>query len=125
MSGLGFSHKPQLVPLVNTKYRIIKTPIPVPESISYLKKLYSSESHSMHGQLPMVWDRADGFQVFDSWGNKWLDFSSTIFVTNSGHGNKRITNALNNVINKSLLHTYTFSSKERIDYIDYLIKNGL
>ena len=48
----------------------------------------------MHGQLPIIWDRAEGFQVYDSWGNKWLDFSSTIFVANAGHSNKRILNAL-------------------------------
>ena len=33
----------------------------------------------MHGQIPVVWDKAR-FQVYDKWGNKWLDFSSTIFV---------------------------------------------
>ena len=123
MSGLGFSHKPVAVPPVNTNYRVIQTPIPVPESVSLLDKLYSTESHSMHGQLPIIWDRAEGYQVYDRWGNKWLDFSSTIFVTNSGHGNRRITNALEKVIRKPLLHTYTFTSPERIEYIEYLVEN--
>ena len=123
MSGLGFSHKPVSVPNVNTNYRIIKTSIPVPESIPLLKKLYSIESYSMHGQLPVIWDRAEGYQVYDRWGNKWLDFSSTIFVTNAGHGNGRIIEALKKVMSKPLLHTYTFTSPERIDYIEYLIKN--
>ena len=35
--------------------------------------------------MPIVWDRAEGFQVYDKWGNTWIDFTSTIFVTNSGH----------------------------------------
>ena len=77
----------------------------------------------MHGQLPIIWDRAEGVQVYDSWGNKWLDFSSTIFVTNAGHGNKRIVEALKKVINKPLLHTYTFTSPERFEYLNYLISN--
>lgn len=123
MSGFGFSHKPVSVPNVNTNYRIIKTSIPVPESIPLLEKLYSIESYSMHGQLPVIWDRAEGYQVYDRWGNKWLDFSSTIFVTNAGHGNGRIIEALKKVMSKPLLHTYTFTSPERIDYIEYLIKN--
>jgi 4-aminobutyrate aminotransferase/(S)-3-amino-2-methylpropionate transaminase len=123
MSGLGFSHKPVAVPPVNTNYRVIQTPIPVPESLPMLDKLYAAESHSMHGQLPVIWDRAEGYQVYDKWGNKWLDFSSTIFVTNAGHGNKRIIAALENVIRKPLLHTYTFTSPERIDYIEYLMEN--
>lgn len=123
MSGLGFSHVPRTVKTVNTKYRNIVTPIPVPESIPILERLYETESHSMHGQLPIIWDRAEGFQVYDSWGNKWLDFSSTIFVTNAGHGNPRIVAALKKVLEKPLLHTYTFTSPERYEYIDYLIKN--
>ena len=53
----------------------IITKIPVPESLPILERVYETESHSMHGQLPIIWDRAEGVQVYDSWGNKWLDFS--------------------------------------------------
>lgn len=123
MSGLGFSHTPKEVKIIKTKYRTIVTKIPVPESLPILDRVYETESHSMHGQLPIIWDRAEGVQVYDSWGNKWLDFSSTIFVTNAGHGNKRIVEALNKVINKPLLHTYTFTSPERYEYLNYLISN--
>ena len=123
MSGIGFSHTPKKVKTINTKYRNIVTQIPVPESIPILEKVYETESHSMHGQLPIIWDRAQGVQVFDSWGNKWLDFSSTIFVTNAGHGNKRIIDALSEVIKKPLLHTYTYTSPERYEYLNYLISN--
>jgi 4-aminobutyrate aminotransferase-like enzyme len=123
MSGLGFSHIPKEVKRIKTKYRSIVTKIPVPESLPILERVYETESHSMHGQLPIIWDRAEGVQVYDSWGNKWLDFSSTIFVTNAGHGNKRIVDALNKVINKPLLHTYTFTSPERFEYLNYLIAN--
>jgi 4-aminobutyrate aminotransferase / (S)-3-amino-2-methylpropionate transaminase / 5-aminovalerate transaminase len=123
MSGLGFSHIPKEVEKINTKYRTIVTKIPVPESIPILEKVYESESHSMHGQMPIIWDRAEGVQVFDSWGNKWLDFSCGIFVTNAGHGNKKIIDALNKVINKPLLHTYTYTSPERFEYLNYLISN--
>jgi len=122
MGGFGFSHKPVPVPSVKTEYRVIQTKMPVPESVPMLDMLYSNESHSMHGQLPIIWDRAEGYQVYDKWGNKWLDFSSTIFVTNAGHGNPRITAAMKKIINKPLLHTYTFTSQDRIDYIDYLIQ---
>lgn len=123
MSGLGFSHVPKEVKRIKTKFRSIVTKIPVPESLPILERVYETESHSMHGQLPIIWDRAEGVQVYDAWGNKWLDFSSTIFVTNAGHGNKRIVEALNKVINKPLLHTYTFTSPERFEYLNYLIAN--
>ncbi|TGL59748.1 aminotransferase class III-fold pyridoxal phosphate-dependent enzyme [Leptospira ognonensis] len=123
MAGHGFSHIPQNVEKVNTKYRKIQTQIPVPESLPLLEKMYKTESRSMHGQMPIIWDRAEGFQVFDPWGNAWIDFSSTIFVTNAGHGNKRIIEALRKVLDKPLLHTYTYANLERIEYIDYLIEN--
>ena len=71
MSGSGFSHTPIEVKKVNTSYRVISTKIPVPESIPILEEIYDIESHSMHGQLPIIWDRAEDFSVYDKWGNKW------------------------------------------------------
>ena len=123
MAGGSFSHIPVNIDSVNTQYRKITTAIPVPESIPLLEKMYRLESHSMHGQMPIIWDRAEDFQVFDAWGNVWIDFTSTIFVANAGHGNKRIRQALKKLLDKPLLHTYTYASKERIDYLDYLISN--
>jgi 4-aminobutyrate aminotransferase / (S)-3-amino-2-methylpropionate transaminase / 5-aminovalerate transaminase len=121
MAGQGFSHYPIKVDKISTKYRTIKTKLPVPESIPLLNNMYRLEAQAMHGQYPMIWDRADDFQVFDKWGNIWLDFTSTIFVANAGHGNKRVLKALQEVLEKPLLHTYTYASHERIDYLDYLI----
>ena len=123
MAGEGFSHKPIKVDKITTKYRTIRTSIPVLESIPILKKMYALEAQAMHGQFPMIWDKADNFQIFDKWGNVWIDFTSTIFVANAGHGNKRIVAALKEVLDKPLLHTYTYASQERIDYLDYLIAN--
>lgn len=121
MAGGHFSHIPVEVERVNTRYRKIVTPIPVPESIAMLEQMYELESRAMHGQIPVVWDRAEDFQIYDAWGNVWLDFTSTIFVANAGHGNKRIRDALQKLLEKPLLHTYTYASKERVDYLDYLI----
>ncbi len=122
MAGHGFNHTPQEVPRIETAFRRIVTPLPVPESLPLLERLYATESRSMHGQLPVVWDRAEGFQVFDAWGNRWIDFTSTIFVANAGHGNPRIVEALRRVLDKPLLHTYTYATQERADYIEALIR---
>lgn len=123
MSNANFSHEPKDVEIVNTKHRSIVTKIPVPESMDTLKSIYRNESNSMHGQMPLVWNKAKGFNVFDKWGNKWIDFTSTIFVSNAGHGNEAISKAILESLNKPLLHTYTYASEERRDYLDYLIKN--
>ena len=121
MAGFNFNHKPQDVSKIETKFRKIHTQIPNPNDIKMLEKAYELESRSMHGQIPIVWDRADDFQVYDAHGNCWIDFTSTIFVSNAGHGNSRITRAVTNVIKKPLLHTYTYMSQERLDYLDLLI----
>lgn len=122
MAGWNFNITPVDVPRVETKYRRIVTALPVPESLPLLEALDKYESISMHGQMPVVWDRAEGFQVHDAWGNTWLDFTSTIFVTNSGHGNPKICSALKKVIDKPLLHTYTYCTRERAEYLRYLIE---
>ena len=122
-SAAGFSHTSKEVEKIDTKYRSIKTALPVPESVPLLQKMYSLEAQAMHGQYPIIWDRAKDFQVFDKWGNIWLDFTSTIFVANAGHSNTRIVKGLKDLLDKPLLHTYTYASNERIQYLDYLIKN--
>ena len=52
------------VPTVRTKYRRIVTEIPAPGSLPALKKLHQYEPRSMGGQPPVVWDRAEGIQVY-------------------------------------------------------------
>ena len=123
MSGFKFNIIPKEVPPINTRYRKIVTSLPVPESLEILTILDQYESVSMHGQLPVVWDRAEGFQVYDAWGNQWLDFTSTIFVANAGHGNPRIVKAIQQILKKPLLHTYTYATRERAEYIKYLIEH--
>ena len=121
MAGTNFSHKPKSVKKVNTDFRKIVTKIPVPESIPLLERIYETESRSMHGQMPIIWDQAEGFQVHDKWGNKWIDFTSTIFVANAGHGNPKIVDALRAVLDKPILHSYSYASEERLAFLEYLI----
>ena len=47
----------------------------------------------MRGQPPVVWDRAEGFQVHDAWGNRWIDWSSGVLIANAGHGRREIAEA--------------------------------
>ena len=120
--GYKFSQTPVDVPHVHTKYREIKTAIPTPAALKVLLDLDKYESRSMHGQLPVVWDRAEDFQVYDVCGNCWIDFTSTIFVANSGHANPQITSALQSVIDRKLLHTYTFAHETRALFLKKLIE---
>jgi len=117
-----FSPKPQVVDLVNTKYRRIKTKIPHPEYAPVFEALKQYEAKSMHGQLPVVWGKASDFQVFDKRGNCWIDFTSTIFVANTGHSNPNVIKAIKAQLDKKLLHTYTFATDIRAEFLKKLIE---
>jgi 4-aminobutyrate aminotransferase / (S)-3-amino-2-methylpropionate transaminase / 5-aminovalerate transaminase len=106
---------PVEVPKVRTKYRRIKTKLPVPESLRIFKILTDSEPVSMMGQPPVIWDKAEGFQVHDKWGNKWIDWSSGVLITNAGHGRRQIISALRNLLDKKLLATYVFIHEKRAE----------
>ena len=73
-----FDLTPKRVPRVETAFRRIVTEFIVPESIPILQKLQTYEPVAMRGQPPVVWDRAEGFQVYDAWGNQWIDWSSGV-----------------------------------------------
>jgi 4-aminobutyrate aminotransferase / (S)-3-amino-2-methylpropionate transaminase / 5-aminovalerate transaminase len=103
------------VPKVSTKYRKIKTKLPVPESVKIFQILSESEPVSMMGQPPIVWDKAEGFQVYDKWGNKWIDWSSGVLITNAGHGRREIIRALMDILGKKLLATYVFVHEKRAE----------
>ena len=103
------------VPKVSSKYRQIRTKLPVPESLEIFQILSESEPVSMMGQPPVVWDKAEGFQIYDKWGNKWIDWSSGVLITNAGHGRKEIIDALRDLLDKKLLATYVFIHEKRAE----------
>src|SRR5579871_3864872 len=108
-----FPLTPASVPQVETKLRRIVTQLPVPESLATLDNLHKYEPLAMRGQPPVVWDRAAGFQVYDKFGNCWIDWSSGVLITNAGHGRKEITDAIVQQANSGLLTNYAFPSEIR------------
>jgi 4-aminobutyrate aminotransferase / (S)-3-amino-2-methylpropionate transaminase / 5-aminovalerate transaminase len=110
-----YNLSPVVVPIVKTKYRRIKTELPVFESLSIFQSLFESEPVSMMGQPPVIWDKAEGFQVYDKWGNKWIDWSSGVLIANAGHGRKEIINAIRDLLDKKLLATYVFVHEKRAE----------
>src|SRR6476619_1421983 len=108
-----FTLVPQDVPNIRTRFRHISTKLPVPESIAILQKLYDFEPRAMRGQPPIVWDHAEGFQVYDAWGNCWIDWSSGVLITNAGHGRQEIIDAIMRQVSSQLLTNYCFPSEIR------------
>lgn len=120
MATKEFPLVPQTVPEVNTQYRTICTAIPAPGSIPLLEHLRSAEPRSMGGQPAVLWDHGEGFIVGDRWGNRWIDFSSGVLVTASGHGHPEITGAIAAMANQGLYHAYGFPTEIRAQLIDEL-----
>jgi 4-aminobutyrate aminotransferase-like enzyme len=122
MANFQFSTDPVSVPFVDTQHRRIQTQIPAPGTADILDKLSKYESRSMHGQLPIVWDKALDFNVYDRLGNCWIDFTSTIFVANVGHSNPRVIDAIKKSIDIPLLGCYAYPNEIRADYLEKLVK---
>ena len=108
-----FDLAPKAIPHVRTPLRRIATRLPVPESLPILERLQRYEPLAMRGQPPVVWDRAAGFQVYDAYGNCWIDWSSGVLITNAGHGRQPIVDAIISQATSGLLTSYGFPSDVR------------
>lgn len=115
-----FSLDPIDVPAVSTQHRRIQTAIPAPGTAEIMQRIAEYECSDAISQPPLIWDRADGYQIHDPWGNTWIDFSSTIFVTNCGHVHGRMVEALREQAGK-LLHAYNYPTLIRAEYVERLI----
>jgi 4-aminobutyrate aminotransferase-like enzyme len=122
-SNFEFAKHPVDVPKVSTKYRTIQTAIPAAGTAEIFDQLHTYESRSMHGQMPIVWDRAEDFSVWDHAGNRWIDFTSTIFVANVGHANAHVVERMEAVLKQRLVHSYTYMTKIRAEYLKKLIES--
>lgn len=120
--GKAFATIPVAVPPVETPFRRIVTPIPAPGSLATLATLQRYEPLSMTGQPPIVWDRAEDCQVYDAFGNMWLDWSSGVLVANAGHSAPELKQAILQQVEKDLLYNYCFPSAERAALIEYLVE---
>ena len=120
--GPAYSMTPVAVRPVKTRYRRIVTKLPVPESLPIFRRLQRHEPLSMRGQPPVLWERARGCQVYDRWGNMWLDWSSCVLVSNAGHGRPEIARAVAQAARKPLLATYVFAHEARAELCEALAK---
>lgn len=116
-----FSQTPIETEVIETNNRIIKTPIPAPSTINILKECAKYEPDSMNDQLPIVWSSAIDYSIYDNAGNKWIDFTSSIFVANVGHSNPYVSKAIKDTVDKNLLNAYYYPTSERAEFSKLLI----
>lgn len=115
-----FRLDPVKVPRVETRHRRIATDIPAPGTSEVMHRIARQECADAIDQVPVIWDRAEGYKIHDPWGNSWIDFSSSIFVTNCGHNHPHMVGALKKQAEK-LLHSYSYPTLVRADYVEKLV----
>ena len=89
------------------------------ESYQKLKHKYEPSNIC---EMPVKWHKAKDFNLYDDKGNKWIDLTSGIFVTNSGHSNPLINQAIKNQVDDELTFGYQYNTDIRIKFIEKLLE---
>lgn len=108
----------------SSNHRNIRTAIPAPGTSEVINRLQNVESRSMHGQLPIVWKNAVDFNVYDIADNKFIDFTSSIFIANVGHSNQKVSSAIKSSLDDNLYSCYAYASTVRAEYMEKLLDFG-
>ena len=105
--------------MINTKNRYIN-------NFDFDIKVYQDIKHkyepSSIREMPVKWSMAKDFNVYDDKGNKWIDMTSGIFVTNAGHSNPHINFAIKNQVDSDLTFSYQYNSDVRDKFIKKLFE---
>jgi len=99
----------------------IKTKIPGPKSLEYLKISDEYEPKCMTQQFPLVWDRASGVSVTDVDGNTFVDMTSGVLVTNVGHSHPEHVESIREQVGR-LMNCYDFPTPQRIEFSKKLVE---
>ncbi len=110
-----FAEPSREVTPLETKHRRIATAIPASETRPVLEASRELFAQVNLYQPPIVWERAEGYQVFDMAGNCWIDFTSTAVMTNAGHGHPTIREAVCEHAKKGMLAHFNFPTKQRVE----------
>jgi 4-aminobutyrate aminotransferase/(S)-3-amino-2-methylpropionate transaminase len=92
----------------------VSGPLPGPIGKALLQEWHQYEADVVGYQAPVVWDSAKGCVVTDVDGNKFIDWTSGVLVTNVGHCNPHLVKATNAAAEK-LLNNYECPHPARIE----------
>ena len=88
---------------------------------SYRKFKHKYEPSNI-SEMPVKWHKAKNFNVYDDRGNKWIDMTSGIFVTNAGHSNPQISKAIKDQVDAGLTFAYQYNTDIRNEFIEKLLE---
>ena len=99
----------------------VKDRLPGPMSRKYLEVSAKVEPRCTTQQAPVVWDHAEGVVVTDVDGNRYIDFTSGVLVTNVGHSHPKHVRAIQAAAAK-LLNCYDFPTPARVELAERLVE---
>jgi len=99
----------------------VNGPLPGPKGKVLLEKWYKFEADVAGFQAPVVWDYGNGVIVTDVDGNKYIDWTSGVLVTNVGHCHPTLVAAAQKA-SARLLNNYECPNVERIEAAERLVK---
>jgi 4-aminobutyrate aminotransferase len=91
--------------------------LPGPKAAAILEKQAKYLSLSTAAPLPIVWEHAADSVVTDVDGNEFIDFSSGVLVTNTGHCHPRIVKAIQDQASR-LINCYDFAHPLRAEFAE-------
>jgi 4-aminobutyrate aminotransferase-like enzyme len=95
----------------------IRVPPPGPKSVDYHERAsrYMKGYSSQVRLFPVVWEKGEGVILTDVDGNRYIDFSSGIYVTGLGHCHPKIVEAVQKAAGQLMnCHDFTTPLKTRL-----------
>jgi 4-aminobutyrate aminotransferase len=96
--------------------------VPGEKSQKYLSLSAAYEPSASLDQVPVVWDHGERVWVTDVDGNRYLDFTSGVLVTNLGHSHSLLVDAVQKQAGR-LMNCYSFPTVERVTLAQKLVES--
>lgn len=104
------------------KYTKVNGSLPGTKGKALLEKWHKYEADVVGYQAPVVWKKAQGCIVEDVDGNKFIDWTSGVLVTNVGHCHPHLVKATQ-IASEDLLNNYECANTYRIEAAEKLVKS--
>ena len=109
--------------MIKTEHRQINDGYKLKES-HLNDRRHELETKANGHQVPVVWDSAVDYNVFDKDGNKLIDMTAGIFAANAGHSNPKIKKAIQNQLDKNLIFAYQYITEIRQEFVEKLLDSS-
>lgn len=103
------------------RYTNVKEPWPGPQSTALIDAWHQVEADVTGFQAPIVWEQGEGCIVTDVDGNRYIDWTSGVLVTNVGHCHPRLVQAVQESVTK-LINNYESPTRYRVQAAEALMK---